>query len=111
MAFATGSNPQDLFRRVSTLSSKQSKKKKKAGVSRLQTTYLVVLLVLPSSFPQSFVYHLAGRHVPVRADGIKLQGSGETTTAAAYWESKEACKWFAGQYGYQPSQELRAYNR
>ena len=92
------------------MSSKQSKKKK-AGVSRLQTTYLVVLLVLPSSFPQSFVYHLAGRHVPVRADGIKLQGSGETTTAAAYWESKEACKWFAGQYGYQPSQELLAYNR
>ena len=49
--------------------------------------------------------------MPVRADGIKLQGSGETTTAAAYWESKEACKWFAGQYGYQPSQELLAYNR
>ena len=63
-----------------------------------------MLLVLPSSFQQCFGYHLAERHGPDRADGIKLKESGKTTTAGC-WEIKEACKWFAGQYRYQPSQE------
>lgn len=66
-----------------------------------------MFLVLPSSFQQCFGYHLAGRHGPDRADGIKLKESGKTTTGC--WEIKEACKWFAGQYRYQPSQELLAY--
>lgn len=72
MAFASGSNPRDRFRRVSSLSSKYSKQSMWANHKPL---IWLVLLVLSPSFQQSFGYHLAGRDVPIRADGIKLKGS------------------------------------
>lgn len=86
------------------------KKKKKSGVSRLQTTYLVSTFSLTLKFPTELWLPFGRETCDCQGRWDKAAGQWGNNKSSWILGEQEACKWFAGQYRYQPSQELLAYN-